>query len=172
MRGIVISLAVGALLTLCGVFASAQETLLDSDRLADLAGTQPYRFPLPLPAGFRLSGGAALNGNMVTVNALANGSGTVTINRVTWSEGGSVTDSRVGFKDLAPYGGLGYTRTFGGGFKFNLDTGVLFGAAPMVPHALLPGLPENLALQNYYLESHYRAVAVEPVAEATLSLKF
>src|SRR5271156_1659411 len=51
MRGIVISLAVGALLTLCGVFASAQETLLDSDRLADLAGTQPYRFPLPLPAG-------------------------------------------------------------------------------------------------------------------------
>ncbi len=172
MRGIVTSLAMGAFLTMCGACASAQETLFDSDRLADLAGTRPYRFPLPLPAGFRLSGGAALNGNMVTVNALANGAGTVTINRVTWSEGGSIADGRVGFKDLAPYGGLGYTRTFAGGFKLNLDTGVLFGAAPMLPHALLPGLPENLALQNYYLESHYRTVAVEPVAELTLSLKF
>jgi hypothetical protein len=172
MRGIVLSLALGALLALNGARASAQETLLDSDRLADLAGTQPYRFPLPLPPGFRLSGGAALNGNRVSVNALANGAGTVTVNRVTWSEGGSVSDSRVGFKDLAPYGGLGYTRLFAGGFKLNLDTGVLFGASPMAPHALLTGLPENLAVQNYYLESHYRAMAVEPVAEATLSLTF
>lgn len=150
MRGIAISLAVAACLLAFGVRARAET----------------------LPAGFRLTGGLALNGNEVTVNALANGTGTVTVNRVTWSEGGSVANSRVDFKDIAPYGGLGYTRSFGAGLKLNLDAGALFGAAPVLPHAMLPGLPENLAVQDYYLETHSRATAIAPVAEAMLSLKF
>jgi hypothetical protein len=151
MRGIALSLAVAACLLAPGVRAPAQ-TLL--------------------PAGFRLSGGVALNGNEVTVNALANGTGTVTVNRVTWSEGGSVAAGRIGFKDIAPYGGLGYTGNFGGGLKLNLDAGALFGAAPVLPHGLLPGLPENLAVQDYYLETHDRSATVAPVVEAMLSVKF
>lgn len=166
MRGIAPSLAVAACLLALGAGASAQ-TLLETD----LAGTEAYRFPLPLPAGFRLSGGVAVNGNQVAVNALANGTGTLTVNRVTWSEGGSVPLTHLGLKDMAPYGGLGYTKTYQGGFKLSWDAGALFGA-PTVPRPLMLGLPENLAVQNDYLESHIRAVAIEPVAELTLSLKF
>lgn len=166
MRGIALSLAVAACLLAFGARLSA-ETLLETD----LAGTAAYRFPLPLPAGFRLSGGVAVNGNNVTVNALANGTSTVTINRVTWSEGGSVPNTHLGLKDMAPYGGLGYTKLFAGGFKLNWDAGALFGA-PIMPRPLMLGLPENLALQNDYLESHTHTVAVAPVAEITLSLRF
>lgn len=166
MRGIALSLAVAACLVAIPARAEA-ETLLETD----LDGTAAYRFPLPLPAGFRLSGGVAVNGNAVAVNALANGTGTLTINRVTWSEGGSIPNARIGLKDMAPYGGLGYTRTFTGGFKLNCDAGALFGA-PVMPRPLLLGLPENLALQNDYLESHTHTIAVEPVAEVMLSLKF
>jgi hypothetical protein len=173
MRGIVTSLAIGTLLLLSSLAASAHETvLLDSDDLAGLAGTEPYRFPLPLPAGFRLSGGLAANGNRVSFNALANGSGTLTLNRVTWSQGGSIADSRVDFKDIAPYSGIGYTKSFGGGFKLNLDAGAMFGAGPVMPRPLLPGSSDYLALQDDYLESHGRTMAVAPVAEATLSLRF
>jgi hypothetical protein len=127
----------------------------------------------PLPSeGFRLSGGVAVEGNKVTVNALANGTGTVTVNRVTWSEGGSMADTRPGFRDLAPYAGLGYTKSFGGGFKLNWDAGALFGAAPVVPRPLLPDLPESLALPNDYVESHGHTTAVAPTAQVSLSLKF
>jgi len=171
MRGIALSLVMAACFLACDAAASA-EILFETDPPGDaLAGTEAYRFPLPLPAGFRLSGGVAVNGNKVSVNTLANGTGTVTINRVTWSEGGSIPDTHVSLKDLGPYGGLGYTRTFGGGFKLNCDAGALFGAPAMLRPVLL-GLPENLALQNDYLESHSHAVAVAPVAEVTLSLTF
>ena len=122
--------------------------------------------------GYRLSAGAALNGNKVTLNALAGGTGTVTINRTTWSTGGAVADGRVGFKDLAPYAGVGYTTILGGGFKLNWDAGALFGSAPMLPPAALPGLPENLTLQNYWLESRSHPVAIAPLTEATLGVKF
>ncbi|HMA49726.1 MAG TPA: hypothetical protein VKP60_08230 [Magnetospirillaceae bacterium] len=166
MRGIALSLAIAASFPAFAARAQA-ETLFETN----LAGTEAYRFPLPLPAGFRLSGGVAVNGNQVSVNALANGTSTVTINKVTWSDGGSIANSRVGLKDMAPYGGLGYTKTFGGGFKLNWDAGALFGA-PIMPRPLMLGLPENLALQNDYLESHTHTVAVAPVAEVTLSLKF
>lgn len=169
MRGIVTSLSIGIML--CGVTATA-ETVLDTDQLAHMAGTEAYRFPLPLPAGFRLSGGVAVNGNRVTVNALANGSGTLTINRVTWSEGGSLPDNRIGFKDLAPYGGLGYTKNFGNGFKLNWDAGALFGSAPMLPRTLMLGLPDNLVLQNDYLESRTRTTAIAPMTEISLSFRF
>jgi hypothetical protein len=165
MRGNAILLAFAAVLLARGAAASA-------DTLFDLAGAEPYRFPLPLPAGFRLSGGVAVDDNKITVNALANGTGTVTINRITWSEGGSMADNRPGFKDLAPYAGLGYTKSFGGAFKVNWDAGALFGAMPVVPRPLLPDLPESLALPNDYMESHGHAVAVAPTAQVTVSLKF
>lgn len=157
MRAIALSLAIAALFLMFGAcMASAEEA---------------YGFPLP--AGFRLSGGVALNGNKVTVNALSNGTSTVTLNRVTWSQGGdSVVENSRGLKDLAPYGGIGYTKSFGGGFKVNWDAGALFGARPMAAWIALPGLPENLALQNDYIESRSHTVAVDPVAEITFSFKF
>ncbi len=167
MRGIATLLAIASLVSAFAAGASGQ-TLFETD----LAGAEPYIFPLPLPAGFRLSGGVAVNGNKVTFNALANGTGTVTINRVTLSQGGTSVDGRVGFKDLAPYSGLGYTKVFGGGFKLSCDAGVLFGAAPMLSEAGLPGLPDNLAVQNDYLESHSKTAAVAPLAEVTFSLRF
>lgn len=167
MRRNAILLAAAAALPAFAAAASA-----DTPLGTELAGTEPYRFPLPLPAGFRLSGGIAVDDNKITVNALANGTGTVTVNRVTWSEGGSTTDTRAGFKDLAPYAGLGYTKSFGGGFKVNWDAGALFGAAPIVPRPLLPNLPESLALPNDYVESHAHTTAVAPMAQVSLSLKF
>jgi hypothetical protein len=60
----------------------------------------------------------------------------------------------------------------GRGLKLNWDAGALFAARPMLPRTQLPGMPDNLALQNDYLESHSRTVPVAPLAEVTLSLRF
>lgn len=132
----------------------------------------PYGFRLPLPAGYRLSAGVAVNGNKVTLNALANGTGTVTVNRTTWSTGGYVADSRNGFKDLAPYAGIGYTEYLGHSVKVSWDAGALFGSAPMLPPSALPGLPGDLSLQTYWLETQHRSDAVSPLAEVSLGLRF
>ena len=156
MRGIVLSLALMGLFAAAG---AAADTLFTTNEAVG-------------PAGFRLSGGVSVQGSTVTVNALANGAGTLTLDRVTWSAGGSVPDSRTGIRDLAPYGGVGYSESFAGGFTVNWDAGALIGALPILPRVVLPGLPEDLALQNDYLESHLHAVAAQPMGEVSLSVKF
>lgn len=149
MRGIALSLALFA----CGAGA-AESYSLPSD-------------------GFRLTGGVSVVGNKVTVNAVANGTGTFTADRTAWSAGGSlVPDSRAGLKDVAPYGGVGYTRNFIHGMSVSLDTGAVFGAMPILPRFSLPGLSDDLAFQNDYAETHVSTMSVQPLTEVTLSVKF
>jgi len=151
MRGIALSL------TIFGLFAALGAAADDS---------------LP-PDGFRLSGGFSVVGNKVTVNAVSNGTGSITADRTVWSAGGSlIPDSRASLKDVAPYGGLGYTRSLIHGFTVSWDTGALFGAMPILPRFSLPGLSDDLAFQNDYVESHVSTMAVQPLTEVTLSVKF
>ncbi len=127
-----------------------------------------------LPSGLRFEGGAGVNGNIVTFNALPNGTGTVTINNMTtFSPGGSQPESNRGLQTLAPYAGIGYSRTLPGHIKLNVETGALFdGPPPTLAAPPLPGLPENLALQYRYTEEHQRSVSIAPLAKLTLSLRF
>ena len=126
-----------------------------------------------LPSGLRFEGGASVNGNTLTFNALPNGTGTVTINRMTFSSGGNLPESGSGLRTLAPYAGVGYTEMLPGHIKLNLETGAQFDGPPPTLTALpLPGLPENLALQYQYLEERQHSVAVAPIAKLTLSLRF
>lgn len=126
-----------------------------------------------LPPGLRFSGGAGINGNVVTLNALPNGTGTLTINNMTFSSGGSVPENGHGLQTLAPYAGVGYTETLPGHIKLDIQTGALFdGPPPTLAAPPLPGLPENLALQYQYGEDQRRPVSVAPLAKLTLSLRF
>lgn len=153
MRGVFLSLALAGLLAAYSA-ASAESYSLPSD-------------------GFRLTGGVSVVGNKVTLNAVANGTGTLTADRTVWSAGGPlVPDSRAGLRDIAPYGGLGYTRNFIHGFTVSWDTGAVFGAMPILPRFSLPGLSDDLAFQNDYAESHVSTMAIQPLTEVTLSIKF
>ena len=126
-----------------------------------------------LPPGLRLSGGAGIGGNAITVNALPNGTGTLTVNSMTFSQGGELYEAGRGLRTLAPYVGVGYSAMLPGYIKLNLETGALFdGPPPSLTAPPLPGLPENLALQYRYSEDHQHAVAFAPMARLTLSLRF
>jgi hypothetical protein len=126
-----------------------------------------------LPSGLRLEGGAGVNGNIVTFNALPNGTGTVTVNSMTFSSGGSLPESGRGLQTPAPYAGIGYAEMLPCHIKLNFETGALFdGPPPMLAAPPLPGLPENLALQYRYSEEHQRSVPVAALAKLTLSLRF
>jgi hypothetical protein len=171
---VVAAYQIESLLTKNGYFLGMRVIALSLAMIGFLAafGAAAESFSLPSD-GFRLTGGVSVVGNKVTVNAVANGTGTLTADRTVWSAGGSlVPDSRASLKDVAPYGGLGYTRNFIRGVTVSWDTGALFGAMPILPRFSLPGLSEDLAFQNDYAESHVSTMAIQPLTEVTLSVKF
>ena len=131
----------------------------------------------PLGSGFRLSGGARLNGNKATVDALPSNS-TVTVNHVTYSTAGSSLNGQITFKDVAPYAGLGYSSTFIGGLTLGIDAGAMFQGTPRTalnaqgPITLLPGFAANLAAEQVSLQDKVKDFTIYPVVQFTIGWRF
>src|SRR5713226_6382800 len=84
----------------------------------------------PFANNFRISAGAMLNRNKLTLKGKPTG-GTYTINGVTYnaSDVGSF-DAQVDFNKAAPYCGFGYGRPINSGLSLTFDLGVLFQGSP------------------------------------------
>jgi hypothetical protein len=86
----------------------------------------------PTTSAFRLTGGVVYNGNKIDANAKPNSTATYTIGANTYSaaSAGSI-NSRIDFRKLAPYLGIGYGNAAKtGGWGFSADLGVLFQGSP------------------------------------------
>ena len=84
----------------------------------------------PFANNFRISAGAMLNGNKLTLKGLPSG-GFFTINGTQYNTAqvGSV-DATVDFNKTAPYFGIGYGRAINSGLSLILDAGVMFEGSP------------------------------------------
>jgi len=84
----------------------------------------------PFANNFRISAGAALNGNKLTLKGQPTG-GFFTINGTQYNTAqvGSV-DGTVDFNKAAPYFGIGYGRAINSGLSVIFDAGVMFQGAP------------------------------------------
>lgn len=131
----------------------------------------------PFLSGFRLSGGARLNGNKATVDALPNGS-TVTVNHVAYSTAGSSLSGQITFKDVAPYAGLGYSASLPFGLTLGLDAGAMFQGTPRTsltaqgPITQLPGFGANLAAETASLQDKVKDFTIYPVVSFTIGWRF
>jgi len=84
----------------------------------------------PFANNFRISAGAMLNGNKLTLHGQPRG-GFFTINGTQYNtaEVGSI-DATVDFNRAAPYFGIGYGRAINSGLSLIIDAGVMFQGSP------------------------------------------
>ena len=104
---------------------------VDYDAKLKLATGQLLFDWFPFSNNFRLSAGAAYNGNKLTLDGKPAPGGTFTFNGNTYSSSDiGAVKGKVDFREAAPYVGLGYGRPIGKGLSLTADVGVLFQGSP------------------------------------------
>ena len=84
----------------------------------------------PFANNFRISAGAMLNGNKLTLKGLPTG-GFYTINGTPYNTAEIESiDATVDFNKAAPYVGIGYGRAINRGLSLTFDAGVMFQGSP------------------------------------------
>ena len=131
--------------------------------------------------GFRISGGAIVNGNEVT--AVSTEDAVYTINGVPYPVGlvGRL-EGRVDTNEVAPYLGIGWGNAVapGGPWRFALDVGAFYQGKPKVSltaHPLIPILlperfEEDLEAERQDIEDDLDSYRFYPVVSLGLSYRF
>lgn len=131
--------------------------------------------------GFRISGGAIVNGNAVT--AVSSEDAVYTINGVQYPVGlvGRLR-GRVDTNDVAPYLGIGWGNAVapGGRWRFALDAGAFYQGKPKVSltaHPIIPGLlparfEQDLEAERQEIEDDLDSYRVYPVVSLGVSYRF
>ena len=84
----------------------------------------------PFANNFRISAGAMLNGNKITLKGLPT-NGFYTINGIPYNTAQIESlDATVNFNKAAPYVGIGYGRAINSGLSLKFDAGVMFQGSP------------------------------------------
>ena len=131
--------------------------------------------------GFRISGGAIVNGNAVT--AVSSEDAVYTINGVPYPVGlvGRLR-GRVDTNDVAPYLGIGWGNAVapGGPWRFALDVGAFYQgkpkvsltAEPLIPALLPPRFEQDLEAERQEIEDDLDSYTVYPVVALGVSYRF
>ncbi len=139
----------------------------------------------PWGNGFRISGGLMSNGNKFDLDGTPVAGGeSITIGDETYTPDqlGSV-ESKISFKDTAPYLGIGWGHApqSGKGFGFDADLGVLFQGSPIVSFTATCGnlsdaqcdeLQAEVDKESAQLKTDSEEFDVYPVISVGVSYKF
>ncbi|HEY3171481.1 MAG TPA: hypothetical protein VGK86_02795 [Thermoanaerobaculia bacterium] len=131
--------------------------------------------------GFRISGGAIVNGNEVT--AISSEDAVYTINGVQYPVGlvGRLR-GRVDTNDVAPYLGIGWGNAVapGGRWRFALDAGAFYQgkpkvsltAEPLIPALVPPRFAQDLEAERRKVEDDLDSYRFYPVLSLGVSYRF
>jgi len=131
--------------------------------------------------GFRISGGAVVNGNEVT--AISSEGAVYTINGVQYPVGlvGRLR-GRVDTNDVAPYLGIGWGNAVapGGRWRFALDAGAFYQgkpkvsltAEPLIPALVPPGFAQDLEAERRKIEDDIDSYTIYPVLAVGVTYRF
>ena len=134
----------------------------------------------PFNGTFRITAGAMLNNNELTLAAKPNASNQYEINGTLYaaSDVGSL-EASVDFKKIAPYLGVGLGHGASSGLSFTLDVGVLFQGEPNVDLTSTGGVLSNnaafqaeLQQEENAAESDIEDFTLYPVIAVGLSYRF
>jgi hypothetical protein len=102
----------------------------------------------PFNNGFRVSAGAMINKNKLDLEATSSASYDIGGTTYTAAQVGTLT-SKLDFKNLAPYVGIGFGNPFGSdsNWSFSLDLGVMFQGSPDLSVETTGTLANNAAFQ-------------------------
>jgi hypothetical protein len=133
---------------------------------------------------FRVTAGVAYNGNSIAGSARANSAGSYAIQGNTYNaaSAGSI-DSRIDFKKMAPYLGIGWGRSVekDKGWSFSSDIGVMFQGSPRTSltssgctagAAVCNQLASDIGRENAALSQEANKLKLYPVLRIGVSYKF
>ncbi|HET7199328.1 MAG TPA: hypothetical protein VFI80_00735 [Burkholderiales bacterium] len=136
----------------------------------------------PFANNFRITAGAIVNGNKLTMHGQPTG-GTFVINGTTYnaSDVGSL-DAKVDFKRTVPYFGIGYGRPINSGLSLIFDLGVLFQGSPKshidatcgaaTPPATCTQIQSDAAAEQARLDDSLHSFKYYPVISLGLAYTF
>ena len=137
----------------------------------------------PFSGGFRLSGGARINGNKVDLKATPGASVQVDVGGSTYTgaELGRL-DGDVKFNRIAPYIGLGYEANVSKSFSISFDAGALWQGKPKVGLRANPGagvppadaarISADVERERQDIEDDLKAFQFYPVLSITAKYRF
>lgn len=134
----------------------------------------------PLAGGFRITGGVVLNTHDISTDITPSPTKSYKIGNDTYPGYALGTlNSKVDFRTLAPYLGIGYDSSLNDliGLSFTCDVGIMFWGPPDITLTssmtnLVPGLKNDLQREEAELEDNLSFLQYYPVASLGVSWAF